>query len=126
METHHTTWSASHGRHYRAAEPRTQDFVEHDRHNLDPALRLRAHLLLLLAAGCPWATIAAVLFCSTRTIARWGRRFEQGGGLGCRAIASDTVSAQSLSNIVQRAGRPAGALSAPGPRCTNRAGLRLS
>src|SRR5262245_63775170 len=41
----------------------------------EPELRLRAHILLLLADGYPWATIAAVLYCSTRTIARWKRRF---------------------------------------------------
>src|SRR5437764_12289876 len=45
----------------------------------DPAVRLRAHLILLLAEGYAWALIAAVLFCSTATIARWKRRFEQGG-----------------------------------------------
>lgn len=42
-------------------------------------LRLRAHIVLLLADGYPWATIAAVLYCSTRTIARWKDRFEHGG-----------------------------------------------
>jgi putative transposase len=44
----------------------------------DPALRLRAHIILLLAAGHTWATVAAVLFCSTRTIDRWHKRFAQG------------------------------------------------
>ncbi len=44
----------------------------------DPQLRLRAHLILLLADGYPWATIAAVLYCSTATIARWSRRFAGG------------------------------------------------
>jgi transposase len=44
----------------------------------DPALRLRAHILLLLADGHPWAAIAAVLFCSTRTIDRWQKRFRHG------------------------------------------------
>jgi transposase len=44
----------------------------------DPALRLRAHIVLLLAGGYTWATIAAVLFCSTRTIARWHDRFRAG------------------------------------------------
>jgi putative transposase len=44
----------------------------------DPQLRLRAHLVLLLAAGYPWATIAAVRFCSSRTIARWKQRFQDG------------------------------------------------
>jgi putative transposase len=44
-----------------------------------PDARLRAHILLLLADGYPWATIGAVLFCSTSTISRWQRRFEKGG-----------------------------------------------
>lgn len=45
----------------------------------DPALRLRAHIILLLADGYPWALIAAMLYCSTATIARWKGRFEDGG-----------------------------------------------
>src|SRR5919202_1753733 len=48
----------------------------------DPELRLRAHIILLLAQGYPWATIAAVLFCSSRTIGRWQRRFTQGRAEG--------------------------------------------
>jgi transposase len=44
-----------------------------------PELRLRAHILLLLADGWTWATIAAVLFCSTRTIARWQDRYRREG-----------------------------------------------
>ena len=44
----------------------------------DPAVRIRAHIILLLAQGYPWATIAAVLFCSTRTIDRWQKRFTRG------------------------------------------------
>jgi putative transposase len=44
----------------------------------DAQLRLRAHIILLLAQGLAWARIAAVLFCSSRTIARWKRRFQQG------------------------------------------------
>lgn len=43
-----------------------------------PELRLRAHILLLLADGYPWATIVAVLYCSPRTIARWQERFAHG------------------------------------------------
>jgi transposase len=42
-------------------------------------VRLRAHILLLLAQGYSWATIAGVLFCSTRTIARWKTRAETEG-----------------------------------------------
>ena len=41
----------------------------------DPPRRLRAHIILLLAQGLAWAHIAAVLFCSSRTIARWKARF---------------------------------------------------
>jgi putative transposase len=47
------------------------------RSDANPQLRLRAYILLLLAEGYTWATISAVLFCSTRTIARWKDRFEQ-------------------------------------------------
>jgi transposase len=43
----------------------------------DPRVRSRAHLLLLLGAGIPWATVAAVLFTSPATIARWKDRFDR-------------------------------------------------
>src|SRR4051812_34002090 len=45
----------------------------------EPDVRLRAHILLLPDAGHPWATICAVLFCSTSTISRWQRRFDAEG-----------------------------------------------
>ena len=41
----------------------------------DPSLRLRCHIILLLADGHPWASITAVLYCSSRTISRWKQRF---------------------------------------------------
>jgi len=45
----------------------------------NPQLRLRAHILLLLGDGRRWEEIAQMLYCSTRTIARWRQRFlEQG------------------------------------------------
>jgi transposase len=52
----------------------------------DPEVRFRAHILLLLADGHPWATVAAMLFCSSRTIDRWVKRFhaEGIGGLAGR------------------------------------------
>ena len=49
------------------------------RHSPDPAVSHRAHLLLLLADGFPWATISAVLFTSPSTIARWQQRYQEGG-----------------------------------------------
>ena len=45
-------------------------------------LRLRAHILLLLHDGRTWDDIAAMLYCSTRTIARWQQRFLQSGLAG--------------------------------------------
>jgi putative transposase len=62
----------------------------------DPEVRFRAHIILLLAEGYTWEEIAAVLFCSSRTIDRWRRRFEGAGieglaghrrGRPCRARA---------------------------------------
>jgi putative transposase len=46
---------------------------------LHPQIRLRVHIVLLLSQGCAWSLIAAVLFCSTATIARWKERFECDG-----------------------------------------------
>src|SRR5262249_39188173 len=51
----------------------------HYRRSTDPDVRLRAHILLLLDAGHPWATIGAVLYCSLSTISRWKQRFEADG-----------------------------------------------
>ena len=49
------------------------------RRGADPDLRLRAHILLLLDAGHPWAVVVAVLFTSTATINRWRRAYLRGG-----------------------------------------------
>jgi transposase len=43
---------------------------------LRPAVRLRARRLLVLAQGYSGATIAGMVVCSTRTIARWKTRAE--------------------------------------------------
>jgi transposase len=45
----------------------------------DPALRSRAHIILLLADGHSWSLITTVLYCSSRTVSRWKGRFEHGG-----------------------------------------------
>ena len=55
------------------------DLLDLYRRDTDPQVRTRAHILLLLAEGYAWATIAAVLFTSPSTIARWKHRFDQGG-----------------------------------------------
>lgn len=49
------------------------------RKGAEPELRLRAHILLLLAANQTWLSISVMLFCSTATISRWKTRFERGG-----------------------------------------------
>jgi|SRR5262245_53806093 len=53
--------------------------LRHYRHATRPDWRLHAHILLLLADGVAWATIAALLYTSSSTIARWQGRFLQGG-----------------------------------------------
>jgi transposase len=53
--------------------------LRHYRQGTRPDYRLRAHLLLLLADGYPWATIALMLYTSTSTIARWQQRFLKDG-----------------------------------------------
>jgi putative transposase len=58
--------------HLTAAE--RQDLLDLYRRSAEPEIRLRSHILLLLADGHPWATIGAVLFCSLGTISRWKRR----------------------------------------------------
>ena len=45
----------------------------------DPELRFRAHVNLLLGEGRPWPDIQRILFCSSRTIDRWLKRFEAEG-----------------------------------------------
>src|SRR5437764_8922156 len=56
-----------------------QALLDHYRKDPDPEVRFRAHILLLLADGHSWATVATVLFCSSRTIDRWVKRFQQEG-----------------------------------------------
>ena len=49
------------------------------RRHSDPAVRQRAHIILMLADGHPWSVITSVLYCSFSTIARWKERFEDEG-----------------------------------------------
>jgi hypothetical protein len=41
-----------------------QSLLDHYRRSADLGVRFRAHILLLLDADYPWATISAVQFCS--------------------------------------------------------------
>ena len=56
-----------------------QGLLDRYRKDLDPEVRFRSHILLLLADGHTWATVATLLFCSSRTIDRWVKRFHEEG-----------------------------------------------
>jgi putative transposase len=56
-----------------------QALLDRYRRDRDPEIRLRAHILLLLADGHTWATVAMLLYCSSRTIDRWVKRFNKEG-----------------------------------------------
>src|SRR5512133_2816185 len=56
-----------------------QALLDRYRKDHDPEVRFRAHILLLLADGHTWATICTLLFCSSRTIDRWVKRFHEEG-----------------------------------------------
>jgi len=53
--------------------------LEMYRKHPDPAVRQRAHMVLLLGDGWSWSDVESALYCSRRTMARWKERFERGG-----------------------------------------------
>jgi transposase len=53
--------------------------IDRYRNDPDPEVRFRSHILLLLADGHTWATVGSLLFCSSRTIDRWVKRFHAEG-----------------------------------------------
>ena len=59
-----------------------QALLDRYRKDSDPEVRFRAHILLLLDDGHSWAAVAALLFCSSRTIDRWVKRFHAEGAAG--------------------------------------------
>ncbi len=63
--------------HLKPSERKT--LLQHYRKSTDPSVRLRAHILLLLADDRPWSQIAAMLYTSTNTIRRWKDRFQREG-----------------------------------------------
>src|SRR5262245_41548268 len=56
-----------------------EDLLRIYRKDPDPELRFRAHIILLLAEGWRWEIITTLLFCSSRTIDRWKKRFDAEG-----------------------------------------------
>ena len=61
----------------RPAERRT--LLGYYRRHSNPEIRLRAHIILMLADGYPWSLIGSVLYCSPGTINHWRHRLESGG-----------------------------------------------
>src|SRR4051812_38087423 len=59
-----------------------QALLDRYRKDPDPEVRFRAHILLLLDDGHTWATVCTLLFCSSRTIDRWVKRFRAEGAEG--------------------------------------------
>lgn len=53
--------------------------MEMYRKHPNPAVRQRAHMVLLLGDGWTWSEVESALYCSRRTMARWKERFERGG-----------------------------------------------
>src|SRR5438128_26200 len=56
-----------------------QELLDLYRKHHDPEVRFRVHILLLLADGHTWETVAALLYCSSRTIDLCVNRFHQEG-----------------------------------------------
>lgn len=56
--------------------------LETYRKHPDPEVRFRAHILLLLADGHSWQDVGSWLYCSSRTIDRWVKRFQHDGIAG--------------------------------------------
>ena len=59
-----------------------QASLDRYRKDSDPEVRSRAHILWLLDDGHTWATVCTSLFCSSRTIDRWVKRFQAEGAEG--------------------------------------------
>src|SRR3954466_10684731 len=55
------------------------ELLDRYRKDRDPEVRFRSHILLLLDDGHSWVTVASLLFCSSRTIDRWAKRFHAEG-----------------------------------------------
>ncbi len=56
-----------------------QALLDRYRKDPDPEVRFRAHILLLLDDGHTWSSVATFLFCSSRTIDLWVKRFHREG-----------------------------------------------
>jgi putative transposase len=63
----------------RLKSERRDERLRISRKDPNPDVRFRAHILLLLDQGRSWTDIQAILACSSRTIDRWLKRFQQEG-----------------------------------------------
>ncbi len=73
----------------------------------DPAVCKRAQIILLLAAGWSWSHVRSAMFCSSRTIDRWQKRYQEDG---LEALLSDGRGRRRPANdLSPGVGRPIGA-----------------
>jgi len=56
-----------------------QELLDLYRKHPDPEVRFRAPILLLLADGHSWQQVGDILYCSSRSIDRWLKRFQHDG-----------------------------------------------
>ena len=82
--------------HLRITARERQVLLDQYRKGANTRGRVRAHSLLLLAQGYSWTTIAGVLFCSTRTIARWKTRVETEG---IRTVLAPSLPASAWLDV---------------------------
>jgi putative transposase len=83
----------------------------------DPAVCKRAQIILLLAAGWSWSQVKTAMFCSSRTIDRWQKRYQSGGpeallidGRGRKPVFGVNLMALVVTWVTQKAPRDFGFL----------------
>ena len=81
-------WRRSHGGHFGLGSAGRKRLMEMVRRHPHPAVRLRAHIMLLLEDGWSGSSVQSALYRSSRTIDRWEKRFEAGG---LEALAADSL-----------------------------------
>jgi len=86
--------------HLRISPPERKRLLRALHQSSGPEELLRWNILLLLVDGHAWAHIAAVLYCSTATIARWQKRYLQHGMAGIAPVRESATLSWWVARIV--------------------------
>ena len=86
--------------HLRISPPERKRLLRALHQSSGPEERLRWNILFLLVDGHAWAHIAAVLYCSTATIARWQKRYLQHGMAGIAPVRESATLSWWVARIV--------------------------